>query len=117
MAFDMELATRIRNCLAGFASLKVEEKKMFRGLAFMVNGKMCVNVSGDKMMCRFDAGVQETISKRKGYEPMLMKGKPLDGYCYVRPEGFVSTKDFLFWINLCVDFNDKAKSSKKKAKL
>jgi hypothetical protein len=66
MAFDLELAARIRNYLASIPALNVEEKKMFRGLAFMLNDKMCVNVSGEKMMCRFDEAMQDVVSKRKG---------------------------------------------------
>jgi hypothetical protein len=54
MAYDLKLAERIREYLARLPNLKVEEKKMFSGLAFMVNGKMCVNVSGENMMCRVD---------------------------------------------------------------
>jgi hypothetical protein len=42
-----------------------------------------------------------------------MKGKELMGYCYVSPVGYKSKKDFEFWLQLCLDFNPKAKSSKK----
>ena len=45
---------------------------------------------------------------------MIMKGKELKGYCYVEPLGFENNKDFSWWINLCLRFNDRAKSSKKK---
>ena len=54
MAYDKKLADRIREYLLQFPKLKTEEKKMFRGLAFMINGKMCINVSGENLMCRFD---------------------------------------------------------------
>jgi hypothetical protein len=43
-----------------------------------------------------------------------MRGKEYKGYCYVAPDGFKSKKDFEYWVNLCVDFNKEAKSSKKK---
>jgi hypothetical protein len=43
---------------------------------------------------------------------MKMKGKEFLGYCYVKPVGFKNNKDFDFWVNLCSEFNDKAKSSK-----
>jgi hypothetical protein len=42
-----------------------------------------------------------------------MKGREYKGYCYVEPTGFKSKKGFEFWISLCLDFNEKAKSSKK----
>ena len=114
MAYDTKLADRIREYLVAFPKLKIEEKKMFRGLAFMVNGKMCVNVSGDNLMCRFDPDLEEEIAEKNGYEPMIMKGKELKGYCYVHPIGFKSKKDFEYWMNLCLNYNEKAKASKKK---
>ena len=113
MSYNPKLADRIREYLSNSPKLKIEEKKMFRGLAFMVNGKMCVNVSGENLMCRFDPDLQEGVAKKKGYQKMTMKGKELKGYCYVSPEGFKGKKDFEYWITLCLDFNEKAKSSKK----
>ena len=90
---------------------------MFGGLAFMINSKMCINVSGENLMCRFDPDKHDMITEKKGFEPMIMRGKEYKGYCYVTPMGFASKKDFNFWINLCLAFNAKAKSSKKKIKL
>ena len=80
----------------------------------MVNDKMCVNVAGEKLMCRFDPALTETVAGKNGYLPMIMKGKELKGYCFVEPHGFKSKKDFEYWVNLCLDFNEKAKSSKKR---
>lgn len=114
MAYDIKLADRIREYLITFPKLKIEEKKMFRGVVFMVNGKMCVNVSGDNLMCRFDPTLQEVVAEKNDYEPMIMKGKELRGYCYVQPIGFKSKKDFEYWVGLCLDYNEKAKASKKK---
>lgn len=114
MAFDSTLADRLREYLAAYTDLHIEEKKMFGGLAFMVNDKMCVNVSGDKLMCRYDPDKVEEVSNRVGYEEMIMKGRAYKGYCYVHPEGFKSNKDFSYWMELCLSFNEKAQSSKKK---
>jgi TfoX/Sxy family transcriptional regulator of competence genes len=114
MAYDIKLADRIREYLTGFPKLKIEEKKMFSGVAFMVNGKMCVNVSEDNLMCRFDPDLQEEIAEKSGYEPMIMKGKELKGYCYVHPIAFKSKKDFEYWVGLCLAYNERAKSSRKK---
>lgn len=80
----------------------------------MVNGKMCVNVSGENLMCRFDPALQDEVAENNGYEPMIMKGKELKGYCYVEPGGFKSKKDFEYWVDLCLDYNERAKASKKK---
>lgn len=90
---------------------------MFRGLTFMVNEKMCISVSGENLMCRFDPEKHDMVAGKNGFKPMIMRSKEYKGYCYVTPVGFVSKKDFDFWINLCLTFNAKAKSSKKKIKL
>ena len=112
MAYNEKLVDRIREALANHP--KVEEKKMFRGVTFMVNEKMCVCVSGDEMMCRFDPASQETVAEKNGFRAMIMKGKEYKGYGYVSQEGIKSKKDFDYWINLCLAFNPKAKSSKRK---
>lgn len=114
MAYDIKLAYRIREYLINFSNIKVEEKKMFGGLAFMINGKMCVNVSGVNLMCRFDPKLQEELSLKNGFQTMIMKDRIYKGYCYVAPTGFKSKKDFEFWINIYLEFNKNAKSSKRR---
>jgi TfoX/Sxy family transcriptional regulator of competence genes len=116
MAYSIKLANRIRTYLDGIPNLKVQEKQMFSGLAFLVNGKMCVNVSHDNLMCRFDPELEEEVAEQSGFLPMIMKGKQLRGYCYVSEEGYKSTRSFEYWLNICLDFNKKAKVSKKKKK-
>jgi isopenicillin N synthase-like dioxygenase len=114
MAYDTKLADRIREYLLEFPNLKVEEKKMFRGLTFMVNGKMCINVSGVNLMCRFDPDLSGDIAEKKGVLPMIMKGREYKGYCYVESVGFKSEDDFGYWMDLCLDYNERAKPSKKR---
>ncbi len=116
MSFDLKLADRVRNYLSEIPGLKIEEKKMFRGLAFMVNDKMCVNVSGANLMCRYDPEKQQEIEKKVGFLPMVMRGKEIKGYCYVSPDGIQKKIDLEHWIELCLEFNIRAKSSKKKKK-
>lgn len=114
MAYNTQLADRVREYLLQFPKLKIEEKKMFGGLAFLVNGKMCVNISGKNLMCRFDPIQSEELAEKIGFLPMIMKQKEYKGYCYVEPIGFKSKNDFEFWINLCLDFNAKAQLLKKR---
>jgi hypothetical protein len=114
MAYDTKLADRIREHLSGFVELKIEEKKMFRGLTFMVNDKMCISVSGENLMCRFDPNLQEEVAERIGFRPMIMRGKEYKGYCYVEPAGFQKDKEFKYWLTICLEFNKEAKSSKEK---
>ena len=114
MAYSEKLADSIREALVDIP--RVEEKKMFRGVTFMVNGKMCVCVSGDEMMCRFDPELQEIAAEKNGFRALIMKGRQYKGYGYISQEGIKSKKDFNYWINLCLEFNSKAKASKKRSK-
>lgn len=80
----------------------------------MVNGKMCIGVVKDEMMCRIDPNQYEQALERNGCREMVFTGKPMKGYVYVSEEGMHSQPDFDFWINACLEFNAKVKSSKKK---
>jgi TfoX/Sxy family transcriptional regulator of competence genes len=111
MAFNEKLSDRIRETLADIP--KVEEKFMFGGVCYMVNGKMCVGVVKDEMMCRIDPLIYEETLQRKGCREMVFTGKPMKGYVFVSEEGMRTKKELEDWVNLCLDFNKKAKSSKK----
>jgi hypothetical protein len=114
MAYSTNLVNKVREFLAEIPNIEVEEKEMFSILNFMVNGKTCICVSGENLMLRFDPKLQEEISKRNGYETMLMKGKEYKGYCYINPQGFTKRLDFEYFINVCLDYNKVSKKSKKK---
>ena len=112
MPYSEKLAGRIRQALAHLSG--VEEKQMFRGMTFMVNGKMCVNVSGEDLMVRIDPDMHNEAVKRKGARTMRMKGREYKGFIYISEEGMKSNKDFDYWVALALDFNKRAKASKKK---
>jgi TfoX/Sxy family transcriptional regulator of competence genes len=114
MAYNEKLASRVREALSDLP--RVEEKEMFHGVTFMVNGKMCIGVSGENLMIRFDPELQEEILSKKGAIPMRMKNRTYTGYVYVGEEGIRNKKDFEYWIKMGLDFNERAKASKKKAK-
>ena len=112
MAYNEKLNDRIREALAHLPNL--EEKFMFGGTCFMLNGKMCVGMVGDEMMCRIGPDVYEKALERKGCQEMIFTGKPMVGYVFVSEEGVKTKKEFDYWINLCIDFNKHAKAAKKK---
>lgn len=114
MAFDEKLNDKIREALAHLPD--VEEKHMFGGTCYMVNGKMCVGVVKDEMMCRIDHSIYEESLEKQGCREMVFTGKPMKGYVFVSAEGMTTKKEFDHWINLCLEFNKKAKASKKKTK-
>ena len=114
MAYNEKLTARIREALAHVPA--VEEKRMFRGVTFMVNDKMCITAGDTRIMCRIDPSVHEDALKRKGCETVKMKGREYKGYVYVSEEGIKTKKDLDYWIGLALEFNKLAKSSKKKKK-
>src|SRR5882762_1855436 len=112
MAYNEKLTDRVREALAHLP--KVEEKRMFRGVTFMVNGKMCVSVGDDRIMCRIDPSIHEEAIKRKGCITVTMKGREYKGFVYVNEDSIKSKKDFDYWVGLAIEFNKIAKASKKK---
>ena len=80
----------------------------------MLNGKMCVGVVQDEMMCRVGPDVYDEALEKKGCREMVFTGKPMKGYVFVNEEGWKTSKDLNYWIDLCVVFNKNAKASKKK---
>jgi TfoX/Sxy family transcriptional regulator of competence genes len=112
MAYDSNLAERIRRELAVIPL--VEEKEMMGGLVFMVNDKMCIGIIKDEMMCRIDPLFHETAVEMNGCRTMDFTKRPMKGYVMIDETGMRSQKEFEFWINLALEFNKKAKASKKK---
>jgi TfoX/Sxy family transcriptional regulator of competence genes len=114
MAYDEKLVNRIRESLIN--QDKVEEKNMFGGVCFMVDGKMCIGVVKDEMMCRINPKMDEIVLEKTGCRRMDFTGKPMKGYVFIAEVGMKSKKDFDYWVELCLAFNKQAKASKKKSK-
>ena len=113
MAYDEKLAQRVREYLADARVTNVVEKLMFGGLAFLVNEKMCVNVNGERLMCRFDAKHHNRLASLPGFLDFYMSGRLIRGYCYVAPDAITTKASLKFWVDECLAFNHKAESSKK----
>lgn len=115
MAYDLELAGILRQHLSNMApSQRVEEKKMFKGVSFLVDGKMCMGISGNQLMVRFDPALQMEVEHKAGFSPMWMKERKYKGYGYIDQNSLLSEPDWRYWIGLCLDFNPRAKASKSK---
>ena len=110
MAYNEKLSERVRELLVG--KRFVDEKKMMGGLTFMVAGKMCVGILKDDLMVRLDPDMYEAALQKKGCREMKFTGKPMRGFVFVGPQGTSNKKDLRQWVNLALDFNKKAKSSK-----
>jgi len=112
MAYNVKLANRVRSALAHL--LKMEEKKMFSGVTFIVDGKMCISVSDDKIMCRIDPALHNVAIEKNGCRTVEMGGRQYKGYVYISEEGLKTKKNFDYWIGLALDFNKRAKASVKR---
>jgi TfoX/Sxy family transcriptional regulator of competence genes len=113
MAYDELLADKIRIELDQ-KKVDFEEKKMFGGLCFMVDDKMCVGIIKDELMARVDPEIFEEALGKPGARPMDFTKRPMKGYINVEPEGI--EENLGYWVDLCLEFNPRAKSSKKKKK-
>ena len=112
MAYNENLAGRVREALS--SQRNVEEKNMMGGLTFMVNKKMCVGILHDDLMARIDPDMYEAALQQKGCREMDFTGRPMKGFVFISPEGTNTKKDLEYWIRLSLEFNKKAKASRKK---
>ena len=102
MAYDEELAERIRRALAGRQG--VSEKKMFGGIAFMLRGNMCCGIVGDELMVRVGPGrFQEALAEPHA-RPMDFTGRPMRGMVYVTPEGCRTDEALKRWVEQGLNF-------------
>ncbi len=113
MAYSQNLGNRIRTHLQNLENLV--EKEMMGGLCFMWNEKMCIGIIKDDLMCRIDPDEKEELLEKLGCFDMVFTGKPMKSFVQVDETGLRTQADFDFWIKKCLDYNPKAKSSKKKS--
>jgi TfoX/Sxy family transcriptional regulator of competence genes len=111
MAFNEKLADRIRESLSKVRGVK--EKKMFGGIAFMLNDKMCVGVDKDDLMLRCEPKQTDELLAKKGVRIFDLTGKPMKGWLLIGPEATLGKKNLDYWINLAIEANKKVKGSKK----
>lgn len=102
MAFDEQLAARIRAALKGRRALV--EKKMFGGLAYMTNGKMFAGVLKNDLVVRVGPEVNDAALKQPHTRPMDFTGKPMKGYIYVSPGGTKTATQLRTWLTKGLDF-------------
>ncbi|WLP88561.1 TfoX/Sxy family protein [Gordonia sp. NB41Y] len=103
MAYDEELAFRIRALLA--TESNVDEKPMFGGLAFLINGNMAVTASSrGGLMVRVPPEQTESLLEFPHTSPMEMSGRELRGWIRVSDEGVRTDRQLTRWVTLGSDF-------------
>jgi TfoX/Sxy family transcriptional regulator of competence genes len=103
MAYDEHLAERVRELLD--AQTGIREKRMFGGLAFLLDGNMAVAVSGHGgLMVRVPPDATDDVLDRANAAPMVMNGRPARGWVRVDADG-VRTSDMLrSWVDMGVEY-------------
>lgn len=112
MPYNEKIADALRTALKDVKSLT--EKKMFGGIAFMVNDKMCLGVDKDAIMLRCEPEKTDELLSKKGARIFDLTGKPMKGWLLVDEEGIKNKKDFDFWISTAIEANKKAAVPKAK---
>jgi TfoX/Sxy family transcriptional regulator of competence genes len=102
MAYDEVLADRVRQALEG--RLGLTERKMFGGIAWMLEGHMCVGIVDRDLMVRVGPDGWEDALDEPHVRPMDFTGRPLKSYVYVAPEGLESDGALLDWVRRGAEF-------------
>jgi TfoX/Sxy family transcriptional regulator of competence genes len=97
MAYDEDLANRIRELVADEPGLT--EQKMFGGLAFLIGGNMSVSASGQGgLLLRIDPEQTEELVAKPHAQPFVMRGRAMDGWLRVEPEGIKTKRQLERWV-------------------
>ncbi len=99
MAYDEELADRIRELVGGESGLT--EKKMFGGLAFLIGGNMAVAASGQGgILVRVDPAQSDTLVAKTSARLMEMRGRSMQGWLRVGVEDLRTKRQLAKWVGL-----------------
>jgi TfoX/Sxy family transcriptional regulator of competence genes len=103
MAYDEDLAERLRERLATESG--VTEKKMFGGLAFLINGNMAVAASGQGgALLRCDPGETDKLVRTPGVDRMEMRGREMNGWLRVEANAIKSDANLRKWVDVGVSY-------------
>jgi TfoX/Sxy family transcriptional regulator of competence genes len=103
MAYDEELADRIRGATQDRDD--VSEKRMFGGLAFLVNGNMAVSASGQGgLLLRVDPGESVSLVREDGVTRAVMRGREMDGWVRVDRSAITSDPEIDRWVRVGVAY-------------
>lgn len=102
MAYDEELADRVRDSLGGRPD--VGQRKMFGGIAFMVGGHMCCGVIGEDLVVRLGPDGADAALDEPHTRPMDFSGRPMSGFVYVSPGGTTGPRSLEGWVARALDF-------------
>lgn len=102
MAFDEKLAERMRRALTG--KRKITEKRMFGGLAFLLDGKMFCGIIRAELMARVGPARYDEALQQPHARPMDFTGRPMAGYVFVAPAGCRTGGSLVKWMEWSLDY-------------
>lgn len=102
MAYDESLASRVRSILQDDPGL--DEKKMFGGIAFLINGNMACGVHTDNLIVRLDPEDYDEALGRPGAGVFDLTGKPMKGWVLVAPDVLEDDADLERWVRQGLEF-------------
>jgi TfoX/Sxy family transcriptional regulator of competence genes len=103
MAYDEELADRIRSVIQDQDG--VTEKRMFGGLAFLVNGNMAVSASSQGgLLLRVDPGETDSVVREDGVTRFELRGRAMAGWVRVDPSAITSDEALVRWVRVGMSY-------------
>jgi TfoX/Sxy family transcriptional regulator of competence genes len=102
MAFDSSLAERVRKTLGARSGLS--ERRMFGGLAFLVDGKMFMGIRNSSLMARVGPEHHQDALAMPGVRVMDFTGRPMKGYVYIDPPAVADDTQLAAWVTWCVQY-------------
>lgn len=112
MAFDEDLADRVRSLLAPNRNFR--EQKMFGGIGFMVDDKMVAGVHGADLIVRVPVEEHDAAVEEPGARIMDMVARPMKGFLFVDPAGTKSAASLKKWVNRSATYVATLPAKKKK---
>jgi hypothetical protein len=103
MAYDQDLADRIRELVGREPGLT--EKRMFGGLAFLINGNMAVSASSKGgLLLRVDPDRTEALTERPEAARFEMRGREMDGWLRIDPAGLGTAEQLASWVSIGITY-------------
>ncbi len=100
MAYDKTLAGRLTKIIASRPG--IEEKRMFGGICYMLNGNICVGIHKDNLIVRIGGGDAEEIFKEPHVKPMDITGRVMKGWAMIGPRGIASDENLKRYCNYAI---------------
>lgn len=101
MAYNLKLAERIRSELSG---IPFDEKKMFGGVGYIINGNLACGVNKDDLIVRADPKKYDALLKKPHTRVFDMTGRPMKGWLVVEAQGCKTSRQLSAWVKEGVTF-------------